>query len=316
MAKISMEKVRIIHQIVPIMKIRYAFLLLFFALGCSTTKKVDQIAESEWIDLFNGKDLTGWDIKIAGHELNDNYKNTFKIKPEGILAISYDEYEQFDDKYGHLYYEQPFSHYKLKFDYRFLGEQIKGGAPWNVRNSGVMIHSQSAQSNSLKQHFPVSVEVQLLGGLNEGERHTANICTPGTYVERSGQADKTHCIDSNSKTYHGDQWVSVEVIVLGDSIIHHIVERDTVITYHKPRIDKVFVNEANYNWETAYVNDPQSWMDQANQLIPSGYIALQAESHAIDFKEIKLLNLKGCTDPKAKNYKAYYQASDNSTCIY
>lgn len=269
----------------------------------------------DWIYLFNGKNLEGWDIKMSGLDLNENYKNTFRVEPGGILSINYDEYEQFDQKFGHMYYKTPYSHYKLRFDYRFLGEQTPGGATWNVRNSGIMFHSQSAQSNSKEQHFPVSVEIQLLGGLGEGERTTANICTPGTYVETDGEVNFTHCINSTSKTYHGDQWVSVEAVILGDSIIHHIVEGDTVITYTHPRIDEVFINKNN-NWESAFVNDPAGWMKKAHQLIPDGYIALQAESHPIEFKEIKLLNLKGCTDPKAKNFKPYYTASDNSLCRY
>ena len=273
-------------------------------------------SESDWISLFNGKDLTGWDIKIAGHEVNDNYQNTFRTE-NGILSVNYDEYEAFDEKFGHLYYHQPYSHYKLKFEYRFLGEQLKGGAVWNVRNSGVMIHSQSAQSNDINQHFPVSVEVQLLGGLSDGNpRPTANICTPGTYVEMEDKAVMDHCINSNSKTYHGDQWVSVEVVVLGDSLIHHIVEGDTVITYSRPRIDEIFVDKDRYNWETAHVNEPESWQKKAHQLIEQGYIALQAESHPIEFRNIKLLNLKGCTDPAASNYKEYFIQSDTSTCVF
>ena len=297
------------------MKFRYVF-LFFFLSGIAPVFGQNEANNENWESLFNGKDLTGWDIKIAGHPVGENYLNTFRVK-DSILSISYDAYENFDNKYGHLYNEKPYSYYKLKFKYRFLGEQTKGGAPWNVRNSGVMIHSQSAQSNDIDQHFPVSVEVQLLGGLSDGnERQTANICTPGTYVEMKGQADKTHCINSESKTYDGDQWVSVEVIVLGDSLIQHIVEGDTVITYQHPRIDKIFVDAEQYNWEIAHVNDPPSWIAKADQLISEGYIALQAESHPIDFKAIEILNLKGCMDPKAKNYKSYFVEADEAACQY
>ena len=288
----------------------FIFLFPFSLLAQEKTEAFD------WINLFNGKDLSGWDIKIAGHPINDNYQNTFRTG-DGILAINYDEYESFDEKYGHLYYQQSYSFYRLKFEYRFLGEQLKGGAVWNVRNSGVMIHSQSAKSNDIGQHFPVSVEVQLLGGLSDGnDRPTANICTPGTYVEMKEEAVMDHCINSNSKTYHGDQWVSVEVIVLGDSLIQHIVESDTVITYHHPRIDEIFVNEKSYNWEEAKIEAPDQWKKQAHNVLKEGYIALQAESHPIEFKAIKLVNLKGCTDPKALNYKSYFVKSDNSTCLY
>ena len=66
----------------------------------------------DWISLFNGKDLSAWDIKIADRPLNDNYLNTFQVE-DGMLRIVYDQYENFDDKYGHMYYKKPFSYYKL-----------------------------------------------------------------------------------------------------------------------------------------------------------------------------------------------------------
>jgi hypothetical protein len=50
--------------------------------------------------------------------------------------------------------------------------------------------------------------------------------------------------------------------------------------------------------------------------LTEGYIALQSESHPIEFRKVELLELKGCKDPKAKNYKSYYVKADNSGCVY
>jgi hypothetical protein len=252
--------------------------------------------KEEWQSLFNGKDLTGWDIKIAGQELNDNYKNTFRVK-DGILQIAYDEYQEFDGKFGHLYYNQPFSYYKLRFTYRFVGNQTKGGASWNVRNSGVMLHSQSAASLSKGQDFPVSLELQLLGGLGKGERHTANLCTPGTQVYINGKLNTQHCIDSWSKTYDGDQWVTVEAVVLGDSLVQHLIENKVVFAFEKPQVGGGFVSK-DYSFKEAHIDDAaaQEWIKKDNTPLGEGYIALQAESHPIEFKDIELLNLKGCVD--------------------
>ncbi len=272
--------------------------------------------KEEWQQLFNGKDLNDWDIRLAGRPKNDNYKNTFKIE-DNMIRISYDDYEQFDDKYGHMYYKEPFSYYKLKFDYRFVGDQIPGGATWNVRNSGIMFHSQSADSAGDEQHFPVSVEIQLLGGLGTGPRTTANICTPGTLFEIDGKEIEDHCYNSTSKTYDGDQWVQVEALIYGDSAITHIVEGDTVLSYEHPKLDKYFIAEDSaLNWESGHVKDYEQYVKRDRQLLKSGYIALQAESHPIDFKNIKLLNLEGCMDKEAKNFKSYYIKSDASKCVY
>ena len=270
-------------------------------------------AKQDWLQLFNGKDLTGWDVKIAGYPLNDNVGNTFRVE-NGMLRIAYDQYSRRDQKYGHLYYKQPFSHYILKFEYRFTGNQVPGGDAWNVRNSGVMIPSQSAQSVGLKQDFPISLEVQVLGGLDKGDRHTANLCTPGTQVFMDGKLNTAHCIDSKSKTYNGDQWVAVEVVVLGDSI-RHLIDGETVLAYQKAQIGGGYVSK-QYDFVQANVPNPQAWAAKDGTPLTTGYIALQSESHPIDFRNIELLNLKGCMDPKATNYKSRYTVSDKSQCVY
>jgi hypothetical protein len=285
---------------------------LLFTFACQPSPPSPH--QEEWLSLFNGVDLTGWDIKITGRELNDNYLNTVQVQ-DSMIRIVYDEYEEFGTSYGHIYYQEPFSYYKLRFDYRFTGEQTKGGASWNVRNSGVMLHSQSAESVNFYQEFPVSIELQTLGGLGEGERTTANLCTPGTYAVYRGKEDHTHCIGSDSETYHGDQWVSVEAMVLGDSVVHHIIGKDTVLTFEKPMIDSVFINK-NSSWDQFGVTDSTYWLSRAGQTLKEGYIALQAESHPIDFRNIRLLNLKGCMDPQAKNFKSYYLEPDSQTCLY
>lgn len=291
-------------------------LLLIFLLFGQSLFAQSSADKQEWVDIFNGKDLTGWDIKISGQPLNDNYKNTFRVE-SGMLRVSYDQYKQFDEKFGHIYYKTPFSFYWVRFEYRFVGDQIPGAATWDVRNSGIMLHSQSAQSLDFYQAFPISLEMQLLGGLGKGTRHTGNLCSPGTQVYIQDSLQPAHCIFSNSKTYDGDQWVIAEAIVFGDSLVHHVINGDTVLTYNKTQIGGGFVNQ-KYGWEYAKM-DAQTieyWEKQAGTALKSGYLALQAEGHPVDFRNIQVLNLVGCTDPKALNYKTYFVKSDNSTCKY
>ena len=287
---------------------------LLFVIACQPGKNIAD--KEEWISLFNGTDLSAWDIKIAGHELNDNYKGTFVVE-DSMIRIRYDSYDEFNDAFGHMYYKVPFSYYKLRFDYRFVGEQLKGGASWNVRNSGVMLHSQSAASNELGQGFPVSVELQLLGGLNEGERTTANVCTPGTAVELGDTINYNHCINSSSSTYHGDQWVHVEAVVMGGEYMSFIVEGDTVLSFQRPQVGGGFISAQNQgrDWDAfGIIQDKEQWIKKSGSVLTEGYIALQAESHPIDFKNIELLNLCGCMDKKARNYKSYFVKNDPEQC--
>ena len=173
-------------------------------------RRIAAPSQNNWIQLFNGRDLTGWTPKIAGYELGENFGDTFRVE-EGLLKVVYDQYDDFDGRFGHLFYEAPFSHYLLRIEYRFVGEQAPGGPDWALRNSGVMIHGEPAEAMSKDQDFPVSIEVQFLGGTGSGERPTANLCTPGTNVVMEAQLITRHCTDAAAPTYRGDQWVTVEV---------------------------------------------------------------------------------------------------------
>jgi len=234
---------------------------------------------AKWKQLFNGKDLKDWTVKIAGHEVGDNFGNTFRVE-NGVMKVSYDQYNGFKDQYGHIFYKSPFSYYIIAVEYRFVGKQISDGQGWAYKNSGIMIHCQDPKTMLKDQDFPISIEVQLLGGDSTGERHTCNLCTPGTNVVMDGKLITEHCLDSKSKTFRGEEWVRAEVMVLGDSVIKHIVNGDTVLAYNKPQIGDRAVN--NY--------DPKVKID--GKLLTSGYISLQSESHPVEFRKVEILELK------------------------
>jgi len=228
-----------------------------------------------WIQLFNGKDLTGWVVKIKGYPLGENIHNTFRVE-DSLLKVSYDGYEDFGESFGHIFYEKPFSNYILKLQYRFIGKQAKGGQDWATKNSGIMIHSQSPQSMELNQSFPVSLEVQLLGGIDKDiERPTGNLCTPGMHVTMHNQKLTEHCIPSSSPTFYGEEWINVEVEVHNDSLIKHIINGKEAISYSKP----VFGGDYNTTFKEGTP-------------VKMGYISLQSESHPIEFKNIEILELE------------------------
>jgi hypothetical protein len=265
---------------------------------------VGQGAEArDWRPLFNGRDLEGWDVKIRGYALNENFGNTFRVE-NGTLAVGYEGYDQYRERFGHIFYREKFSHYIIAVEYRFVGEQVPGGPGWATRNSGIMVHSQSAASMGRDQDFPISIEVQLLGGLGKGPRSTANLCTPGTNVVMNGKLFTPHCLNSSSQTYEGDRWVRAEAVVLGDKEVRHVVEGETVLVYQEPQI----------GGGNVMGHDPAIKLD--GKLLHEGYISLQSESHPIQFRKVELLSLIGCKDPKATNFKSYYVEPDNRQCRY
>lgn len=249
--------------------------LLLCAVALSPTVR----AESEWIELFNGRDLQGWNPKIVGHELGENFADTFRVV-DGVLCVSFDKYEgDYNDRFGHLFYAEPFSHYVLELEYRFVGEQAPNGPSWALRNSGVMIHGQSPESMGIDQDFPVSVEVQFLGGDGQNPRPTANLCTPGTHVVIGGKLYTPHSANSTSDTYHGDQWVKAEIEVHGGELIRHKINGQTVLEYSQPQLDE---------------RDPHArklLVAGADKMLTSGTISLQAESHPVQFRNIRLKKL-------------------------
>ena len=234
--------------------------------------------EAKWEPLFNGKDLTGWTPKIRGCDAGENFQNTFRVK-DGVLKVDYSDYKEWDNRYGHLFYEKKFSHYRLRAEYRFTGEQLKGGAGWAFRNSGIMIHSEGPKMMEKNQDFPTSLEVQLLGGDGKDKRSTGNLCTPGTHVVYADKLDTRHCIESTSKTFHGDQWVTVEVEVHGNDVIKHFINGEEVITYAKPQ----YGGDAHAD-ELAKV--------AGTKMISEGYICLQSESHSVEFRKVEIQVLK------------------------
>jgi hypothetical protein len=233
---------------------------------------------NEWVSLFNGQDIEDWIVKINHHEVGENFGNTFRVE-DGILKVRYDQYEAFNDQYGHLYYKEPFSHYHLVVEYRFVEGWQKDAPEYTIKNSGVMFHSQDPRTMLKDQNWPISVELQLLAGLGDGKpRPTGNMCSPGTDVVYQGKIDPRHCINSSSDTYEGDQWVRAELIVLGDSLITHIINGDTVLQYSQPQIGGGVVE--NY--------DPAIKVD--GKLLKEGFIALQSEGQSIDFRKVEIMN--------------------------
>ena len=263
-----------------------AGIALCISVGASSLNK-----KPKPLQLFNGKDIKNWTPKISKHEVGENYANTFRVE-DGLLKVRYDGYDQFDQQYGHLFYNKEFSAYILRVQYRFVGDQAKGGEGWAWRNSGAMLHGQDPKTMAKDQDFPVSIEGQLLGGDGTNERTTSNLCTPGTNVVMNNKLFTPHCVSSTSKTFHGDQWVTADFLVLGDSIIQHFVNGEKVLEYQKPQYGGGNVSHSDL---------PKT---KAGQLISKGTISLQSESHPIDFKKVEIYDL----EPYMKNPEALKKA--------
>ncbi len=238
-------------------------------------------AEQTWVPLFNGRNLDGWTIKIAKRPLGENFADTFRVE-DGILKVSYDGYDKFDGRFGHLFTNLAYSHYILRLEYRFVGKMMADAPSYVNLNSGVMVHAQPPQSMRFDQGFPSSLEMQFLADEGRGERSTANLCTPGTHVEIAGKLVTKHIVKSSAPTFPPEQWVQAEVEVRGNEEIIHRINGVEVLRYQRPQLDPTNNNA------------PATDLLEAggNLQLSSGHIALQAEGQPVWFRKIELRSLE------------------------
>jgi hypothetical protein len=252
---------------------------------------------ADWQLIFNGRNLDGWVVKLAHHDVGDNYAETFRVE-NGVIRVMYDKYGDFGARFGHLFYKQELSHYVLALEYRFFGDQARGGPGYARLNSGVMMHSQAPDTILKDQDWPISVEAQFLAG----GRTTMNVCTPGTEIFMKGAMVRAHCTNSSSRIYGNDEWVAVEVEVLGSERIRHLIDGQTVLQYEGPSIGGGVAN----GFDPAIKKD--------GTILERGYIGLQAESQPVEFRNVRLLNLSGCMDRASPAYRAYFVHRDDTRC--
>lgn len=253
--------------------------LIFVSLAIPASGFSQTAEKGQWIQLFNGKNLDGWTPKIRYHDLGENHASTFRVE-DGILKVGYEKYDEFNETFGHLFYKDSFSNYRMRLEYRFVGDQCKGGPGWALRNSGVMVHGEKPENMAKDQDFPVSIEVQLLGGDGKNNRTTSNLCTPGTNVFMKGKLFKPHCTSSSSKTYHGPQWVTAEIEVRGNKVIKHVLDGEVVLEYTKPQLDERDDHAKELAEKAGTV------------MLDGGTISLQSESHPVHFRKVELMVLE------------------------
>lgn len=275
--------------------------LLIATISMAQSKKA---SKENWETLFNGKDIKNWMVKIYHHETGVNFGNTFRVEDKKI-KVRYDQYDSFNNQYGHLYFEKPYSYYRFQIEYQFQDPWRTDAPNYTELNSGIMYHSQDPRTMPKEQDWPISVEMQFLAGLADGKpRPTGNMCSPGTDIFYQGKKYPGHCLNSTSPTIAKSHWVKAEIEVLGDSIITHFINGQQVLQYSKPQIGGAVATGFN----------PEIKID--GKRLTEGYIALQSEGQPIDFKNIRLLNLEGCMDKKAKNYKSYFVKNKMEDCKY
>lgn len=254
-----------------------ALVLLLVAGGCVGLEAEPDPDREDWVRLFEGRNLDGWSGDRDMVDVDDGVLR-FSASTEGYTGANGDE--------RWLVHDGDWSFYRLRVEYRFPETDLDpaGWPEAEIRRAAVRVHSTKGDSGS-----PVGVEVELLGGDGENDRPTGNVCTPGTQIDMGGRAVTRECVSSASLTHHGDEWVVLEVTVLGAERIEHVIDSVRVLAYERPRLDD-------------------------GTLLAGGGVAIRSNGWPFDIRRIDLLPLRGCTDPQAVNRKSYFVSSDPRAC--
>jgi hypothetical protein len=244
--------------------------LLLLSLSCNTNKNTTEKNTQNWVALFNGKNLDNWIPKIAGYKLGENFGNTFRVE-NGILSTRYDAYDNFKNRFGALYYNKKFSNFRLRVEYRFVGDTVAGAPSWGYQDGGIQYYCQAPQTMDINQPFPVCLEYNLLGTRPSGE-----ICANGIYVLVGGKRNEDYCTPPVVQVVPPkDQWSTAEIDVRNGKMTQY-VNGVPVISFSNPRYDSTKAIAKQF-------------ITPGNDMVQDGYISLQSNSHPMDFRKIEIM---------------------------
>ena len=242
--------------------------------GCAT------VPEPQWQSIFDGRTLDGWTPKITGLAAGEDPLGMFVVE-DGAIRVSHANYSKFEGEFGHLFWKAPLGAYRIRLEYRLLGETLPGVKEWQASNSGLMFHAQAPETMARDQAFPVSLEVQLLAVPRPTQEPTGNLCTPGTTVVFEGKRDPRHCILSSSPLLPLGRWHRLELEVLPNGEITHFIDGEPVLRYSGAELDPADADAK-----------PVIAAAGGKLELRQGYIALQSEGHQIEFRNIELKRLE------------------------
>ena len=256
---------------------------LALAGGLAPTAVLAADKPGKWKPLFDGRTLKGWTPKIVGHPAGVNFQDTFVVR-DGAIRVSYAGYDRFGARFGHLFHKTPFKAYRLRLNYRVLEPPLPDTPAWARGNSGVMFHSQSPESMTLTQAFPVSVEFQILGADGPAPRPTGAVCTPGVSITLAGARQPVHCTPSTGPTIPNGTWTALELEVSPQGEVTEKINGAVVHRYATIALDPA---------DPMAAADARRLIAERGGVLPvtEGYIALQSEGHPVEFKDIEVMVL-------------------------
>lgn len=206
----------------------------------------------EPIELFNGRDLSGWTADVPAADENPDIDPSFIVRDGYLVSLG--------DPRGHLVTNRTFSDYRLEVEYRFPGE---GG------NCGVLVHASTPRA--LYDMFPQSIEVQMQSG-QAGDFWCIeeNIEVPNMKSRRPRDP---------GEEYGGSEGDARRILNLTDDSEKPLGEWNRMVIECRGDEVQVWVNGDMVN-------------HGFNSTASEGKIAIQAEGSEVEFREVTLTPLE------------------------
>jgi len=238
--------------------------------------------KEKWISMFNGKDLTGWEVFVRGQKSLEDSQKYFQVH-EGNMHFYKDVDPNEKVEWAVVQNKIDYSHYKLRFEYKW-GEKRFAPRKTVKRDSGLLIHCHEKDREKWRSKaWPISIECQIqetdVGDLHlVGTKATVNVCgelfkrdkgefprfsrSSGQKLERVKRVLAEHQYDELYK------WNKIEAIVTGTTAAFYCNE--------------------NLVMEVTDMKKPvgESWVP-----LSQGKIALQCEGAEVMYRNIEILPL-------------------------
>jgi len=201
------------------------------------------------VQLFNGKDLTGWWPDVPSKDTNPSAPDSFIVRNGMFVSLGTPR--------GHLLTNGAYRDYRVEVEYRFPG---KPG------NCGVLVHAQRLRA--LSRMFPSSIEVQMNSG-QAGDFWCIheNIEVPDMAARRPRSKE--------GQPYGGTDGDARRILNLTDNSEKPLGEWNTMAIETRARTLKVWVNGDLVN-------------DGFNCTADRGRIAIQAEGAEVEFRKVQI----------------------------
>ena len=208
----------------------------------------DAIVPDRVIQLFNGRDLSGWWPDVPTRDTTAEAPDSFVVRDGMLVSLGRPR--------GHLLTEASYRDYRLEVEYRFPG---KPG------NCGVLVHA--SRLRALEKMFPQSIEVQM-NHLHAGDFWCIqeNIEVPDMESRRPRK---------EGQKYGGSEGDARRILNLTDNSEKPPGEWNTMIVETRGRTLKVWVNGDLVN-------------EGFNSTADRGRIAIQAEGSEVEFRRVQI----------------------------